>query len=738
MGLFIIRLLLPHSTFGVSLGLAILVGGSVLSSVALGFVSLGFDGRWAVLLFLIVLVSVGMFKSGSAAGWSILKIPAGNSELLFRSVGIGIFGTNWKSLPTMAVGASLLLLPQAGLVRVERLIMRRMLTSVLVGLGGAVAFGLAKMQPQWRFSNNNDGPFFEALSWTLTHFGLGSHPGYLNGDIYGYHVLAYVWPGVMTLATGAPPFVMLNLVLPFLAAVSLALLLLSSAERGKTSSPVNLVLVTTFVSIFGSGLIASASFGTWALIAYVVALLHTDWHVTTVPKRLTVLRRETLLGVLGVIAILGKGTSLGLIGLLSAAPLFHVIITSTPRHLRLILRNVPIHLPVVMLTTALWYAPAKLSRNDPSPLSNISNLGLNEGLWVSRDLLEFGPVLLLTGLVAVVILFRDKITSGLQLPLLLLAVTNIGSAVAGWFLPGRLVRSNLAQHAFYVGLATIIIAVTRIKWSLPTTRRFILTAAISAPFAITLSIYFGFYLNSFIDNQPTLSKTRWVPELLVNAQLPLLLLVPLVVASFVSRRKIKTGAYLPANLMALSALILTLGSSTLIIRSEQLRSTRDPVTAPVSKPWATSLPDEATFQVGAWIRANTPTNSVLGSNSFCCWNDRSWTLSAYSDIQNLEKRIEDFGEDGFAGSNYLLASVTSRRFLLAGPRFVIGDGSDASTVLSYLRLSADFGSQRTTELGRSLRMLGVDFFIFDKLVPSHSNVPVTPIFENTRYLVVEL
>lgn len=28
-------------------------------------------------------------------------------------------------------------------------------------------------------------------------------------------------------------------------------------------------------------------------------------------------------------------------------------------------------------------------------------------------------------------------------------------------------------------------------------------------------------------------------------------------------------------------------------------------------------------------------------------------------------------------------------------------------------------------------MLGVDFFIFDKLVPSHSNVPVTPIFENT-------
>ena len=160
MGLFIIRLLLPHSTFGVSLGLAILVGGSALSSVTLGFVSLGFDGRWAVLLFLIVLVSVGMFKSGSAAGWSILKIPAGNSELLLRSVGIGIFGINLLSLPTMAVGASLLLLPQAGLVRVERLLMRRMLTSVLVVLGGAIAVGLAKLQPQWRFSDSNDGPFF--------------------------------------------------------------------------------------------------------------------------------------------------------------------------------------------------------------------------------------------------------------------------------------------------------------------------------------------------------------------------------------------------------------------------------------------------------------------------------------------------------------------------------------------------------------------------------------------------
>jgi hypothetical protein len=149
-GVFIIRSLLPHSTFGVSLGLAILVGGSCLSVVSLGVVSLGFDGRWAVLLLIILLVGAGTFKSGGAADSRFLETLAGNGELLLRSVGIGVFSINPLSLPTLAVGASLLLLPQAGLVRVERLMMRRMLTSVLVGLGGAVAFGLAKMQPQWR------------------------------------------------------------------------------------------------------------------------------------------------------------------------------------------------------------------------------------------------------------------------------------------------------------------------------------------------------------------------------------------------------------------------------------------------------------------------------------------------------------------------------------------------------------------------------------------------------------
>lgn len=269
-GVVVVRWLVPSLSSGATFGLGVLIGGSGWGLLALGCVSVGVDARWTVVMLF------GVVLLGLVSGWASIGLPVVDGELLVRAVGIGVLGINGISLPTTFLGVLLLLLPQAGLVCVDRVAIRRVVTVAVIVVGSAAAVMLSFVQPGWRFSDSNDAPFFEALSWTLTHFGLDSHPGFLGGDVRGYHVLAYLWPGILTDLTGAPPFVMLSLVVPFLAATSLALLLLSNSKTREPGSWIQPLLVAGFVWGFGRGVVASASFGSWALIAYVVVLLQID------------------------------------------------------------------------------------------------------------------------------------------------------------------------------------------------------------------------------------------------------------------------------------------------------------------------------------------------------------------------------------------------------------------------------------------------------------------------------
>jgi len=217
-----------------------------------------------------------------------------------------------------------------------------------------------------------------------------------------------------------------------------------------------------------------------------------------------------------------------------------------------------------------------------------------------------------------------------------------------------------------------------------------------------------------------------------------MLLVPLAITFLVLRRKKQVQARNIAIPIIASTFILTTTLSVLTFRIEGIQSTINIANNPQPAPWAAAIPDQDTFEVGEWIRNNTPTAAILASNSFCCWNDEAWLSLANQQLNIQGARSTAFGEDGFGGSNFLLASVSSRRFLLAGPRLAIAFGIASSEIQQRLAISVEFGSIQTTELENKLRTFGVDFFVIDKLASSGSNFQVPAIFENERYIVFGL
>lgn len=732
-GLIAVRLLGPNLSLSVSIGLGALIGGSSLGLLALGCASLGLDARWAIV------VVLGLVALGLGVGWTSLESPMFDGELLVRAVGIGVLGTNGFSLPTTVLGVLVLLLPQAGLIRIDRPAVRRIVTVAVVLVGSASSVLLTAVQPGWRYSDSNDAPFFEALSWTLTHFGLDVQPGYLFDDIRGYHVLAYLWPGVLTDATGAPPFMMLNLVIPFVAATSLALLILPSSKPHRPESRIQLVLVASFVWILGSGIVTSAIFGTWALIAYVVVMPNVGSWATNSLDPLTKIRGEVLLGTLGVIALLGKGPTIGVIGLLGIAPLLQQGLATAPRNMRQTLRNIPYHLLVVAAVAFIWYLPAKrlVTPRSPSPLKNIVNSGIREGLWASRDLLEYGPVLLLIGTGALLAVKRHKSAFDLSQPLVLLTLVGLGSTVAVWLMPDRVVRGNLTQHAFYVSLAIAVTMVNSYSWTTRSVRNFYASVAVSVPIVCVISIYSFGYVNADLASQTWFSASRWVPELVTASRTPSLMLVPAIATGLVLRRKKQTKDVGASLSIIASTIVLATAVSVLIFRFEGMQRAVESQNKLQPAPWSATIPDQETFDVGNWIRSNTPETAVLASNSFCCWNDSSYIQKILEQFRGTESESTQANplDEPSAGSNYLLVSTAKRRFLIAGPRFVVGENK---ALLTYaLELSLRYGTDRTEALGAELRQLGVDFFIIDKLVPSQSTIDVAPVFENRRYLVVE-
>jgi len=153
-----------------------------------------------------------------------------------------------------------------------------------------------------------DMPFFEALSTSLARFGAFESP-FMSDGLVRYHWLSYAWAGQLTVAADAVPFVTITRVLPVVALLGSAAMVVSWTRQlsPRSWTPVLAGLLLSLGgftgAVFGGVLTMdspSQSMSVLWLIAFCMAVIH----VTTSQVRL--LPAALLVGVLSLSLIGGK------------------------------------------------------------------------------------------------------------------------------------------------------------------------------------------------------------------------------------------------------------------------------------------------------------------------------------------------------------------------------------------------------------------------------------------------
>ena len=270
-GLQITNWLSPNNPRLENLGVGVLVGGATFALSAFGAVSLGLNYLWGPIIVMVVSITKFRISRAHRANRMFEFPTALERPVLLQSLGLGLIGMNSYSLWSLAFGFGILVMPPTGVVAFKAHHNRRRQSVIVLLLAAAAALPFINLQPEWWHAHSNDAPFFESLSWTLVNFGAGSHPGLLDGNVIGYHFLAYFWSGATTEFAGLEPFVALNVIFPFLASFSIALLGISAMSNGGRNNALRCILTFSLMVSVVESSFTSFVLGSWGVIAYAFA-----------------------------------------------------------------------------------------------------------------------------------------------------------------------------------------------------------------------------------------------------------------------------------------------------------------------------------------------------------------------------------------------------------------------------------------------------------------------------------
>jgi hypothetical protein len=544
--------------------------------------------------------------------------------------------------------------------------------------------------------------------------------------------------GALSELSGAPPYYVLNVLLPLLLLTSLALVLFPYLLRHTQSFAISTGLVVVFASILKVSSTTSLLFSNWAISVYAMLLLERHREVRA-PTFST--RHQILLAIVAFIAVFGKATTLPIIIILSLAgqvKLFEL----RPKEL---LRSIPWHLApggFFFIVYFLLSAPDFSREGESAVLRALLALPNNEGLWQSKFVLVDVAYLVSAGLLALIT--RRPPPHQVLVARALLMWISAGGAVLLLLIPNDNQRSYVVQHANFVVLLLMLTIAACTTRSAPLRRTYLAVM----PFLIAIAIL-GFASYFSVFRTPSISgsletviqdpRGRWKWFAVANSEALLPTVVVFIAITWQltfarvtrnSPRSTTVGFALPVGL----ALCLSVASS--VERRSSVEREID-----VTAAFDASHPDTATSEVGKFLRESTPRDAIVASNSFCC-SGTEWLADKLRELQEFSRsyNLSDYGENSYGGANYQLASVSRRQFLIAGPRF-IGMFTGNGTLGSRLEASVLFGATGSSRYAAKLRDDGSDLFVVDKAALGDLVVPAfeeRTIFENSRYLVLDL
>jgi hypothetical protein len=660
-----------------------------------------------------------------------------------------IVGTAVSSVSTVALfprllGAAIILL---GLAFHHRDRLTR-LGRLAVGLAAISLLGLSELarrhEPGWWLAVSNDATFFESLGWSLAKNGPHAHPGFSEGTIFGYHYLAYAVSGAITELSGAPPYYVLNVLLPWLLLTSLSLVLFPFLLRRTQSFAVSTGLVVVFASILKVSSATSFLFSNWAISVYAMLLLE----LRREDSRSLATRHQALLAIVAFIAVFGKATALPvvmLLGLWSSLAGQPKLFELRPKEL---LRSIPWHLAPAGFFFIVYFLPSApdVSREGESAvLRALLELPNNEGLWQSRFVL--GDVVFFVSVSLVALTTRRPLPHEVLAARELLLWLSAAGAIFLLLIPNAVQRAFVAKHAGFVVLLLMLIITahpTKFEQARLPNRATALSLIVLAILGFA-SFFAVFRAPSFSQSleiliQDPRGRWAWFAVASLEGLLPTIVVLIATTWRLIFARKYRISPRADNTVFTVFSLslglVLCLSVANAIENHPAATRNTDATAA-----FDASYPDAATSEVGDLLRSSTPRDAIVASNSFCC-SGNEWLTDALGELQEFTTiyGLNDFGEKSYGGANYQLVSVSRRQFLLAGPRFLV-NSDNAGIVASRLEASVLFGATGSNQFAAELRKDGAGYFVVDKAALGSLVVPTFEqrlIFANSRYLVLDL
>jgi hypothetical protein len=584
------------------------------------------------------------------------------------------------------------------LSRLNQLVMAKSASILALAIGTIASF---VARPElWYLQNNNDAPFFEALSWSITRWGVFDHPGFVGGSIAGYHWLAYGLLGSVSILGDLEPWEGMLQFLPVGMLAATATMVWAQCwedlNTRKSTDPMSVTVATAATLLFTGFFPDSYNISMIVAVAYIAIAKEVSAH----PKPLY--KSMILCFLMSITLVLSKvSTAIVVAGILFIASLFEARSRSRANWMTPFL--------ILMLSLTSSVVMTEISEGKIERLTYITRVSsyLANLQEVLRALISAPQnYLIVASFVVVLTVSRQNVRYRISSDVLYLSI--VFAALLG-FVP--LFIFNLSSNAFFGMPALQILGLFSVLkldsiWRhrevppphLAGTRPLLFVSFVTL-FTIGYRQLTWWVNNEVIDLATVLPKNF---QALVYSPLPIVVSMMTGALFFLNR----DTSYLRSERLSATFVLVSVGfliGNLLFANVESSRSELHHYTEGIEP----AYPADDLKALGRFVRDNTQADTILASNNFCCFG-MEWAGSQLSD-------------NWYGGANYLLPAETQRRFLVQGPRF---QGSWKSSFPSTemterLRFTLEFANSPNAKAVAALRDRGVDGFIVNLELTNH-------------------
>jgi hypothetical protein len=590
----------------------------------------------------------------------------------------------------------------------------RSIQGLLSAVTIAVAYVVMQGRPSLWWIKTQDFQFFEALSYSLTHWGSNDQV-FVQGQPVLYHWFSYAWMGLTTKAIDAPTWVVQTKIAPVFVSLAIIYLVIALLKR------VGITGWRASIALIAFALLNDFNFESFSMVFSYVWLLALAYFLIQWSEqqhwRLVLATSSMAAGALG-----AKSSNIAVI-VAGCGMLF--LFQLAQRRIKPML--VVAHGLIIAFALGLVYL--KLYFNSPYDATiNFGTVGIardvfGDVIWLSRpEFISWSIIILLNLLLiyaAAVIYTRNSLNPAFKHFWQFFVGSIVATTAALLITVSYYEQEEYFLHAFVLfGSLVVGIAVGEFV-------QLLRTATDRRPLMVSSTIILlcvGVIRLVFNDDN---SGEFWaVRSRIINGSSVVVLLLATMLIGFIMRKRMPV-ARMALVFVACSTLVTAFTSNDKWFTSQQ--RFKDEVTQPQFSDFMLGATDIRKFLEDA--KTLIPSDAVVASNYEC---------------DEPKCPVDSIGADRLdwevGGEAMLMTIYLERRMLISGYGFLWQNVELPEFGKDRMRLSSEFANAPTQELASQLRQAGVEFFIVDKsrVDTTSRNVDVSVLLEDERFELVSL